>query len=338
MAARAFPAIKARRVLITFHSQGDSDAAGAAIALSRFLGAKAIIAPPDKPSSSARKLFEISGAKTTLFSEIARKKDDFIVVLDSSSPSMLTHLAGIEPDLLIDHHARAGNELPAKRRISDPSASSTCEMLFFLLKPKDKISCIALLCGIISDSADFKNASSQTFTAVSKLIPLSGLSYSQILALSHAPETLGERIESLRSCQSVFAERIGEHIVAVAIAKSHEAHFADMLLSLGADIAFVGCSCEDSHRASHDGAPLSADKEGGRISSRMRESMRGRVRLPEIMAEAARAMDGSSGGHECAAGATGAREGVKEALSVCKKLAEQQIHESEKGKIRKIEW
>jgi hypothetical protein len=39
-----------------------------------------------------------------------------------------------------------------------------------------------------------------------------------------------------------------------------------------------------------------------------------------------------------AGGASGRREAVKDALSVCKKLSEQQILSSEKGKIKKIEW
>jgi nanoRNase/pAp phosphatase (c-di-AMP/oligoRNAs hydrolase) len=119
----------------------------------------------------------------------------------------------------------------------------------------------------------------------------------------------------------VTAERAGERIIALAMAKSHEAHFADILTSLGADVAFVGC-----------------EAESGRISARMRDSLKGRVRLDLIMSEVGRAMNGSGGGHEMAAGATGARGSAREALSVCKKLAEHQIQSGEQAKIRKIEW
>lgn len=315
------PKITAKRIVITFHSLGDVDAAGAAIALSRALGKKAIIAPPDRLAAAARKLLDFTGTQTTLFSEIKREKGDYIIVLDSSSPAMLPHLAGIQPDLMIDHHARHGGEITAKKTINDSTASSTCEMLCFLIKPKDKISAIALLLGIISDSANFRNAQSRTFEAVAHLLPLSGISYSQLLSLSQSPESLSERIEALRSCESVSADRVGEHIIALAMAKSHEAHFADMLIHMGADIAFVGCQAEE-----------------GRISARMRETLRGKLQLGKIMHEIGKIMGGSGAGHECAAGATGARESVREALSVCKKMAEQELLLLEGGKIKKISW
>ncbi len=313
--------LKRRRTIITFHSLGDLDAAGSAIALSRFLGKKSLICPPDQPSSPARRLFAYTQTPTVLFSQAKRSPDDALVALDSSSPRLLAHLAGLVPDLAIDHHSRTGGEIPAKAIINDPSASSTCEMLYFLLKPNDKISAIALLLGIISDSAGFQNATSRTFEAVSSLLALSGLSYSQIKQLSFAPESLSERIEALRSCQSVSAERIGEHIIATAIAKSHEAHFAEMLVRTGADLAFVGCAGED-----------------GRISARMRQSIRGKVSLERIMSEAGKVLGGSGSGHELAAGASGGKENLLPALGICVKLAESQLLAYEGGKIKKIEW
>jgi len=316
-----FPKIPAKRIIITFHSLGDVDAVGGAIALCRFLGKKAIIAAPDKPTAAARKLLNYTGTECILFADLKRQPTDFIIVLDSSSPQMLPHLAGIQPDLMIDHHARLGGEIAAKKVINDPSASSTCEILYFLLSPKDRISCIALLLGIIADSASFKCATSSTFKAASELLSRSSLSYSQLLSLSHVPESFSERLEAIRSCPSVSAERAGEHIIALALAKSHEAHFADILVSLGADVAFVGCEAEN-----------------GRISARMRDTMKGRVKLDRIMFEIGKVMNGNGGGHEMAAGATGEKGSVREALAVCKKLAEQQILTSEHAKIRKIEW
>jgi len=316
-----FPKISAKRIIITFHSLGDVDAVGGAIALCRFLGKKSIIAAPDKPTSAARRLLEYTGTPYSIFSETKRAPSDFIIVLDSSSPQMLPHLAGIQPDLMVDHHARYGGEVAAKKVINDPSASSTCEMLFFLLAPKDRISCISLMLGIIADSANFKCATSSTFKAASGLMSRSSLSYSQLMALSHAPESFSERLEAIRSCTSVSAERAGEHIIALGMAKSHEAHFADMLVSLGADVAFVGC-----------------EAESGRISARMRDSMKGAVRLERIMLDVGKVMGGSGGGHETAAGATGEKGSVRESLAVCKKLAEQQMLASEHAKIKKIEW
>lgn len=316
-----FPKVKAKRIVLTFHSQGDLDAVGGAIALCRALGKKAVIAAPDKPAAAARRLLDYTRTECVAFSSIKRQPGDYIIVLDSSSPQMLSHLAGIEPDLMVDHHARLGGEIAAKKVINDPTASSTCEIIYFLLKPKDRVSCIALLLGIISDSANFKCATAATFKAASELLSRSSLSYSQLLSLSHAPESFSERLEAIRSCPSVSAERAGEHIIALAMAKSHEAHFADMLVFLGADVAFVGCEAESA-----------------RISARMRDSLKGRARLDLIMSEVGKAMNGSGGGHEMAAGATGIKGSAHEALAVCRKLAEHQIQSGEHAKIRKIEW
>jgi nanoRNase/pAp phosphatase (c-di-AMP/oligoRNAs hydrolase) len=194
-------------------------------------------------------------------------------------------------------------------------------MLAFLLNPKDAVSCIALLAGIISDSASFRHASSRTFEAASALLSRSGLSYPEILRLASSPESFTERLEAVRSCKTVYADRAGEHIVAAAMAKSHEAHFADMLIHIGADIAFVGCEGQD-----------------GRISARMRSELRGRVRLDSIMFEAGKVMGGSGSGHELAAAASGNAGSVKAALGICLKLAEQQLLSSEYGKVKKIEW
>ncbi|MEM2138331.1 MAG: DHH family phosphoesterase [Candidatus Anstonellaceae archaeon] len=317
-----FPRLAGRRAIVTFHSLGDLDAVGGAIALQRHLGKNAIIAPPDKPNSSARKLLEYAQVQTTPFSEIKRNPKDAVIVLDSSSPHLLFHLAGIKPSLIIDHHARFGGEISAEKEILDPSASSVCEMLYYLLKPTDKLSCMALLLGLISDSAAFKYATPRTFTAAAYLLEHSGMSYSQLSALAASPESIGERIESLRSCQSVSAEKIGEHIVATALAKSHEAHFADMLINLGADIAFVGCQGESAH-----------------ISARMRHELSGRVRLEKIMFEVGKILGGAGSGHELAAGASGAlSQNLKAALGICVKMAEQQLLSAESGKIKKIEW
>ena len=316
-----FASLKSRRTIITFHSLGDLDAVGSAIALQRFLGKKAIIAPPDRPSSTARKLLEYTGTQTTMFSELQRSPTDAIIVLDSSSPHLLAHLAGITPDIMIDHHTRFGGELTAKKSVVDSAASSTCEMLCFLLKPTDRISCISLLLGIIADSGNFKYATPHTFEAAGSLLSKCGMSYSQLVTLASAPESFTERLEAVRSCQAVKAEKIGEHIVATAMAKSHEAHFADLLIHMGADIAFVGCAGED-----------------GRISGRMRESLKGRVYLDRIMFEVGKVLGGNGSGHELAAGASGGKENLKIALGICVKLAEQQLLSTESGKVKKIEW
>jgi len=83
---------------------------------------------------------------------------------------------------------------------------------------------------------------------------------------------------------------------------------------------------------------VGCDGEEGRISGRMREGLKGRVRLDRIMFEVGKVLGGSGSGHELAAGATGGKENLRAALGICLKLAEQQLLSSEKGKVKKIEW
>ncbi|MEM4554578.1 MAG: DHH family phosphoesterase [Candidatus Anstonellaceae archaeon] len=311
---------KRKKIVVTSHSLADLDAVCSAVALCRFFGKKCIFALPDSPSAAARHFLEYAQATAAFFSQVSLQQDDALVVVDCSSSALASHLAGRQPDLSIDHHS-SSSPLPSKKRINDPAASSTCEMLYFLLKPKDKLSSIALLLGILSDSASFQSATSRTFEAVSRLLEQSGLSYSSLRQLAFAPASLSERIEALRSCQTVWAERVGQRIIATAFAKSHEAHFANLLVAMGADLAFVGYAGNE-----------------GRISARMGLSMKGIVHLEQIMAEVGKVLGGSGGGHELAAGASGNRQNVKEGLDVCVKLAQDQILSYESGKIKKIEW
>ena len=310
-----------KRVVITFHSLGDVDAVASAIALSRFIGPTAVIAPPDRCSAPARKLIDYMQIRTAPYSSLTISDDDLLVVVDSSSPHLLSHIGGRKIDLMIDHHTRFGGEITAKQVINDESASSTSEMLYYFLRPVDDVSCTSLMLGIIADSANFKHASSKTFFACSALLSASGKPYSEILSLSSMPERIEERIESLRSCSSVKSEKIGNYLVAFAMAKSHEAHFADLLVQMGADLAFVGCAGED-----------------GRISARMRDSLLGKVRLDRTMFQIGRALQGSGAGHQLAAGASGKKEKLRSALNMCRKLSEKQILSSEHGKIKEIKW
>ncbi|MEM4348052.1 MAG: DHH family phosphoesterase [Candidatus Anstonellaceae archaeon] len=308
------------RIFVTSHLLADLDAVCAGLVLCRVFGKKCKLALPDSPSAAARHFLEYIQASTIPFSQVTLQKNDALVVVDCSSPALAPHLVGKQADLSIDHHSNTAH-LPSKKRINDPSASSTCEMLYFLLKPRDKLSSIALLVGILSDSAGFQSATSRTFEAVSHLLRQSGLSYSSLRQLAFSPNSLSERIEALRSCQTVWAERVGQRIIATAFAKSHEAHFADLLIAMGADLAFVAYLGNE-----------------GRISARMHPSMKGMVYLDQIMEQAGKVLGGSGGGHELAAGASGSRQGVKEALDVCVKLAQDQILLAESGKIKKIEW
>lgn len=313
---------KAKRIIITFHSLGDLDAVCSATALAVYFGKKAIIAPPDSPNSSARRFLQQFKISTTPFSEIKLSKDDVLIGVDSASPVLMSHLVGLTPDLIIDHHMRFGGEIRSKKEINDSSASSTSEILYFMLKPKDRLSCTALLLGIISDSAFFKYATPKTFEAAGNLLQNAGLSYEEILSLSNRPESFSERVEMIRACQTVGAEKVGEFLVATAVAKSYESHFADALVHLGADLAFVGM------------------EEGNekRISARMRPSLKGKVNLEKLMFEIGQFMGGSGGGHTFAGAASGTKNYLHEVLSLCLKLSEEQILSSESGKIKKIEW
>jgi nanoRNase/pAp phosphatase (c-di-AMP/oligoRNAs hydrolase) len=289
-----------KKALITFHSLGDLDAVCSAIALKKSLK-NATVASPDKVNSEAKRFLLSINETIPLLSTVNPKDFSFIIVLDTNSPFLLPEAAGLQIDLIIDHHSVHPDSLKSRYALIDNTVSSTCELLFPLLEKVDEKTALCLLVGMISDSANFKNANQNTFPIISKLLQKAGLPYNKILSFTSVPADISQRIALFKACKRLQFQKIGDVLIARSVS-SFESHAASAFIELGADFSFVG----------HEG------KEDARISARIRPEFSDAVDLPSIMSEAGKIIGGDGGGHQCAAGATGKYpDKIDEALDFC---------------------
>jgi len=313
--------LKGKRVVLTFHSLGDVDGVGAAFALKNYLGERALVVPADRVTALSRKLlahvgFSLdelapSAASAPASSPSARAPYDALVVLDCNSRMLMGRFASEKPYAVIDHHSAHTDPLSSRNEFINPAYSSASEIVYEYLrarqkqKPLDSRIALLLAAGIALDSAGFKSSREKTFTYMGELLSQAHTEYDKLTELLEVPLNISQRIALLTACQRAKLERKGEFLVATSRVNSYEAAAAEALLSLGADVAFVGYAGADA-----------------RISARTTLHLAHTLRLTEIMAAAGKLLGGSGGGHPCAAGATGPKKSkLKQALALCSKLA-----------------
>jgi len=299
-----------KRTLITFHSLGDLDCVGSAIALKRFLKNAQIVAP-DKLSSEGKLFLRYIGEEVKLFSEVNKDDYEVFIVLETSSAALIPQAKDIWVDCIIDHHSIHEDAISAKLALVDEKASATCEIVYRLIGDRiDKKSALCLLVGIIADSYRFRSATKETFEITGELLHKVKMEYSDVLALTERKLILPEKIALLKAFERAKHTIVGDVVIVTSQVGSYEAHAATALVSLGADFAFVAAM----------------GKNDARISARMNERYAGKVNLADIMAEVARIVKGTGGGHPVAAGATGTDETrIGEALEKCVELVKERF-------------
>ncbi|MBI5159181.1 DHH family phosphoesterase [Candidatus Micrarchaeota archaeon] len=301
--------------VVLLHSLADADALGSAVGL-RVVLKKARIASSDVLSSSAKKIAQTTGVKIEKIAELKRQKakKQKIILVDANSRAMLGEAAkAIVFDAVVDHHSKHSDCVEAGNFFVDEKASSASEIVFEALRELkarvDGKTATCLLAGIIADSAEFKNAREKTFLYAGELLGMSGGKYAEVRALVEKRADVSQRIAVLKACQRVEFEKVGEVLIASSEVGSFEAGAASALVELGADVAFVGCSCES-----------------GRISARVHNELSERVNAAELMKEIGAEFGGSGGGHAAAAGASGLKkEDVENALNECVRKAKERV-------------
>ena len=178
-----------KKIVIIPHRNPDGDALGSALALKHFLDAKKhevkIVSPNDYPSFLKWLPGESEIIKFSKTPNIARdkiNKAELIFGLDFNSLSRIQDLSKIvkktrADKIMIDHHESP--EFFANLNYSDPSMSSTCEMVYNVINASDsklldkKIAC-CLYTGIMTDTGSFRypSTTSKTHKVISHLIRL----------------------------------------------------------------------------------------------------------------------------------------------------------------------
>jgi phosphoesterase RecJ-like protein len=289
---------------VLLHVNADPDALGCAIALSLAFPDVSIgaVGGLSKNGKSLQKNLEV---------EVIEKPDislyDKIVIVDSPSPDRLGEFKDkLKNFIVIDHHSKTFDWETGISYVDEGKASCG-EIIYQILKLgekkiTDKIG-LALLAGILTDTGKFSYANSDALKTYGEIMEESGVGMKDVISVfEEEHETdYSRKISRLKGGQRLRYQSSGGYIVAVSQVSSFESDVCNALLSLGADVAFVGSQRDDEFRISSR-ATQNILKEG--------------FHLGNLMADVGKENGCNGGGHDGAAGLSGVGD-VEAMLNIC---------------------
>jgi len=303
-------ALDAKNILVVGHLNADPDAVGSAIALLEFYKSKGIpvkIGAAQGVNALARNLLKKLKCKIEINPEPG--KFDSVIVVDTVNESQLYPVKVLDSkdrNILIDHH------MPDKHfqekfahKYTDEKSSSTAEMVFELLEKEgfemtEKAS-LALIGGIITDTAHLQFANKQTFVTLSKLLSNTKKEYIDVLEFISVPVEPSRKVAHLKASSRMQLQKIGRWIVALSYVSSFEASSARALIKIGADVSFVCSKKRDMARVSARASNNFIKRTGVNLSK-------------DIVPRIAKHIKGSGGGHVAAISINGKYDGKEDEL------------------------
>lgn len=300
------------KVLLTFHSIGDTDCISSAFALQK-LFKDATIVSPDFVTGNSKRIIEKFGFSQESIKGKFDQNADIVILLDVNNfedcGKFMAELEAFKGSILvIDHHTPNKIDKENVIMFNDESYNSTASVIYDLLKRVnadiDKNLANLIATGIISDSAELRNAFPNTFIQIGELLQKSGMDYqSLLLEMQHvaSPEVRKDFITDL------FAAKItlgGGLLMLHGTAKFHANKIADDAIKIGADLSLF--------------YTINRGKEVS-FSARLRPPLDKiyKINLGKMMKSLAPLINGQGGGHPCAAGAYGSNTlNAEEFLSV----------------------
>jgi nanoRNase/pAp phosphatase (c-di-AMP/oligoRNAs hydrolase) len=297
---------------VLLHVNADPDALGSAIALS--------LAFPNVSIGAAGGLSKNGKSlQKNLGIEVIEKPDislyDKIVIVDSPSPDRLGDFKDkLKNPIVIDHHSETFDWKTSLYYVDEGKASCS-EIIYQILKLgekkiTDKIG-LALLAGILTDTGKFSYANADTLKTYGEIMKESGVGMKDVISVfEEEHETdYSRKISRLKGGQRLIYQSSGGYIVAVSQVSSFESDVCNALLSLGADVAFVGSQRDDEFRISSR-ATQNILKEG--------------FHLGNLMADLGKENGCNGGGHDGAAGLSGVGD-VEAMLNICIKRTKKSL-------------
>lgn len=286
------------RAVLTFHSIGDTDAVSSAVSLSHHMK-NSSVATPDTITSNANRILDRLGYGDA----VPNKFDDgakIAILLDANNfeefgqfSEKLKNFGG--EILIIDHHYPNFIEKDNVYVFNDESYCATASIVYKLLgllgEKVDETEAKLLLTGIISDSAELRNSTPETFEQIGTLLETAKTDYYSIRKLmSHilSPDARASAIKDLEDAAISIVDGV---LFVYGKVHRHANLSADNAIRLGADVAIF--YAENADEVSFSARLNTAiDKEYG-------------LHLGRIMRSLAHIIGGTGGGHPSAAGAYG---------------------------------
>lgn len=313
-------------VVILSHLNADPDAIGSSIAVYEFLkskGAEPRLCAAGGVNALARNLLKKLGYKIEINPDL--DKTDTLFILDTSSFSQLspTDVRGFEGRLFIVDHHLPDKELKARveKGMFDESMTSTSEMVFKLLKEEKfdctKDMCLALITGIVTDTAHLQFARPETFKIIADLLELSGETYPEVLNFISIPTEPSRKIAHLKSASRLRMEKLNGWIVALSSVSSFEASAARALVKIGADVGLVCSVVKGEARVSVRASNNFVKKTGLNFARDYADDL-------------SESLDGTGGGHAAAISVNGEFDGnERELLELCFNLLLAKLRQKE---------
>ena len=299
-------------ILYLCHRNADADALGSAFALKEAIGGTiGVVDGCDRVASQIANQLKIEYVLEP------KGEYDLVVVVDTSTPGQLNGFP-LGPYAVIDHHATSALNENAVFFLHR-NRSSTAEIVLEVLKkmgaPIMRRTAFALLAGIVTDTGNFRHATSDSFKAVAELMDHSGINYNEVIdLLSSVPQDVSMRIAFLKAAQRCVIERVDEWIIVSSNVNSFGGAAASSLVSIGADVAFVGAKRDDVVK----------------VSARARREIQSAgINLAQLMEDISAKYKGTGGGHEGAAGMDASGE-TDVILSACVEHAKTSLLKKEK--------
>ena len=277
--------------LVLLHGNADPDALASAFAVqSNF--PDVVIGATGGLDRLSKLLAAALGIETK--EEVADLSKRRSLILDTSGPEQLEGEFDLTNAIVVDHHTRNSKWEGAKLYHCDDTKSSCSEIIIDLLKaagkkPSREVA-LALMYGILTDTGYFKFAKPTALVTFAELMEANNVQMDEAMGLVGVEIDISERISQLKGAQRLKYWKVGNYIVAMSQGSAFEASVCKGLLSLGADIAFVGSQRGEQFRISARAAPALVRKG---------------VHLGKLLGGVGSETTNGGGGHPGAAGITG---------------------------------
>jgi nanoRNase/pAp phosphatase (c-di-AMP/oligoRNAs hydrolase) len=302
-----------QKKLVLVHHNADPDSIGSAAAL-KIVFPNVDIGITGDVSRTAERLLE--ALRVSVVSEPELRNYNQIVLVDTASSAQLGPYAEkIENPIVIDHHAPTPVWEHAKFYYCDETKSSCTEIIYEVIRIAHHLGFIdfsfdsggsiniedlervglALLVGIVSDTANFRYATPFTFLTFANLLRQTGRQMDEILEIveGDAVDDPSRKTAHLKAAQRIVWKKVGTEgvLVATSSVSSFEASAAKAIMQLGADVCLVAAQRGDEVR----------------ISARARRGVIERydLHLGRLMHEIGTTFKCGGGGHEGSAGLNG---------------------------------
>jgi nanoRNase/pAp phosphatase (c-di-AMP/oligoRNAs hydrolase) len=302
-----------QKKLVLVHHNADPDSIGSAAAL-KIVFPNVDIGITGDVSRTAERLLE--ALRVSVVTEPELKNYNQVVLVDTASSAQLGPYADkIENPIVIDHHAPTPVWEHAKFYYCDETKSSCTEIIYEVIRIAHHLGFIdfsfdsggsiniedlervglALLVGIVSDTAGFRYATPFTFLTFANLLRQTGRQMDEILEIveGDAIDDPSRKVAHLKAAQRIVWKKLGSDgvLLATSTVSSFEASAAKALMQLGADVVIVAAQRGDEVR----------------VSARARRGVIERydLHLGRLMHEIGTTFKMGGGGHEGSAGLNG---------------------------------